>query len=186
VFPDKPIDVRVMGDVEHPGTTYLAPDQTMSEAITQAGGLLPSSVSNHVLLERDGQTRSIALGDPAFSEPAHPGDVITIPQAPRVNVIGDVTTPGVVALKTDPTLLSAMYTAGGPTKYADLRGVKVIRGSQKFDYDVTKLTHGDMSQNPALQDGDTVVVPEGHYFDFTGIFSILGGIAAGVATHLPI
>jgi protein involved in polysaccharide export with SLBB domain len=184
VFPDKPIDVRVMGAVAHPGATYLSPDQSMSEAITQAGGLLPTSVSNHVLLQRDGAERSLALGDPAFSEPAHPGDVITVPQAPRVNVIGDVTTPGVVTLKTDSTLLSAMYTAGGPTKYADLHDVKIVRGNEKVAYDVTKLTHGDMSQNPPLQDGDTVVVPEGHYFDFTGVFSVLGGIAAGLATHL--
>lgn len=184
VFPDKPIDVRVMGDVSQPGMTYLGPDQAMSEAITQAGGLLPSSVSNHVLLERDGETRSLALGDPAFSAPAHPGDVITVPLAPRVNVLGTVATPGVVALKTDPTLLSAMYTAGGPTKYANLKNVQIIRGAQKSTYDVTKLTHGDMSQNPPLQDGDTVVVPEGHYFDFSGIFGILGGIAAGISSHL--
>jgi protein involved in polysaccharide export with SLBB domain len=79
-----------------------------------------------------------------------------------------------------------MYTAGGPTKYADLRDVKIIRGTSNSAYDVTQLTHGDISQNPMLQDGDTVVVPEGHYFDFTGIFSVLGGIAAGLATHLAI
>jgi protein involved in polysaccharide export with SLBB domain len=186
VFPDKPIDVRVMGDVAHPGVTYLSPDQTLAEAISQVGGLLPTSVSNHVLLARDGETRLVALGDPAFSQPAHPGDEITVPKAPRVNVIGDVATPGVVALKTDSSLLSAMYTAGGPTKYADLRDVKIIRGTSNSAYDVTQLTHGDISQNPMLQDGDTVVVPEGHYFDFTGIFSVLGGIAAGLATHLAI
>jgi protein involved in polysaccharide export with SLBB domain len=183
VFPDKPIDVRVMGDVGTPGTTYLSSDQAMSEAIAQAGGLLPTSSSNHLLLQRDGETRSLALGDPLFGLPAHPGDVITVPLAPRVNVVGTVATPGVVALKTDSTLLSAMYTAGGPTKYANLRDVTVVRGNQKFSYDVTKLTHGDITQNPPLQDGDTVVVPEGHYFDFSGVFSILGGIAAGLASH---
>jgi polysaccharide export outer membrane protein len=184
VFPDKPIDVRVIGDVANPGTAYLGDDQSLSEAITQRGGVLPSSASNHLLLLRDGQTRSLALGDPVFSEPAHPGDVITIPQAPRVNVIGTVVSPGVVALKTDSSLLSAMYTAGGPTKYSDLHDVQIIRNNQKYAYDVTKLTHGDTSQNPPLQDGDTVVVPEGHYIDFTGFFSVIGGIAAGLASRL--
>lgn len=186
VFTYKPIDVRVMGDVGRPGDTYLSEHQSLSEAIAQAGGLLPTSASNHVLLERNGQTRSLALGDPAFAAPAENGDVVTIPSAPRVNVVGTVATPGLVALRTDPTLLSAMYTAGGPTKNANLRDVQVVRGTVHTTYDVTKLTHGDMSQNPVLQDGDTVVVPEGHNFDWSGIFGILGGIAAGLASRVPL
>ena len=72
--------------------------------------------SNHVLLQRAGSTRSLALGDTAFNQPAQTGDVLTIPAAPRVNVVGTVVTPGVVALKTDPTLLSAclLYTSRIP------------------------------------------------------------------------
>jgi protein involved in polysaccharide export with SLBB domain len=184
VFAYKPVVVRVLGDVAQPGLAYLLRDQSMSEAIAQAGGLLPTSAINHILLARDGTVRSLALGDPTFSEPAQPGDVITVPQAPRVNVVGTVVTPGIVTLRTDASLLSAMYTAGGPTKYSNLKDVSIVRGSQKMSYNVTALTHGDMSQNPTLQDGDTVVVPEGHYFDFTGLFGILGGVAAGLATRI--
>ncbi len=184
VFAFKPIEVHVLGDVAQPGVTYLAPDQSMSEAITQAGGLLPTSVTNHIVLTRGGVSRQLALGDPAFSAAAQPGDVITIPQAPRVNVLGTVVNPGIVTLKTDPSLLSAMYTAGGPTKYSNLKYVEVVHGGQRTIYDVTQLTHGDMTQNPTLVDGDTVLVPEGHYFDYSSVFSILGGLAAGFATHL--
>jgi hypothetical protein len=43
-----------------------------------------------------------------------------------------------------------------------------------------------MSQNPVLQDGDTVVVPEGHKIDWSGIFGILGGVAAGLASRVPL
>jgi polysaccharide biosynthesis/export protein len=183
-FAYKPIDVRVIGAVSQPGATFLSSDQTLSEAISQAGGLLPTAVSNHVLLERAGETRSLALGDPVFNEPAQSGDVITVPQAPRVNVVGTVATPGVVALKTDSTLLSALYTAGGPTRLANLRDVQIVRGNRTTSYDVTQLTHGDVSQNPLLQDGDTVVVPEGHKFDFTALFAVLGGVAAGLANRV--
>jgi polysaccharide export outer membrane protein len=186
IFSYKPVPVRVLGAVGHPGVTYLGTDQPISEAVTQAGGLLPTSSSNHILLQRDGQARSLALGDPAFSAPAQPGDVITVPVAPRVNVVGTVVTPGVVSLKTDSTLLSAMYTAGGPTKQANLKDVQVIHGNTKTSYDVTALTHGDMSQNPVLADGDTVVVPQGHYVDWTGFFGILGGVAAGLASRVPL
>jgi polysaccharide export outer membrane protein len=185
VFAYKPIQVRVAGDVAQPGVTYLSTDQSLSEAISQAGGSLPTAASNHILLQRSGETRSIALGDPAFSAPAQPGDVITVPQAPRVNVVGTVSTPGVVALKTDASLLSAMYTAGGPTKQANLKDVQIVHAGTTKTYDVTKLTHGDMSQNPMLADGDTVVVPQSHNIDWSGIFGILGGVAAGLASRVP-
>jgi polysaccharide export outer membrane protein len=184
VFANKPVDVRVLGEVAQPGTTYLGTEQWLAEAITQTGGALPTSASSHMLLQRDGQTRYVTPSDPAFSQPAKPGDVLTIPPAPRVNVVGTVVTPGVHPLKTDPTLLSALYVAGGPAKYADLKSVKVVHQGVTKPYDVTKLTNGDMSQNPALTDGDTVVVPESHKFDWSGIFNVLGGIAAGLASRI--
>ena len=186
VFSYKPIEVRVNGDVAQPGATYLSKTQSLSEAISQAGGLLPTAASNHVLLQRDGTTRSLALGDPAFSAPAQSGDIVTVPGATRGNVVGTVVNPGLVSFKTDPSLLSAMYTAGGPTKWADLKNVQIVRGSTKTSYNVTALTHGDISQNPALQDGDTVVVPQNHSIDWSGIFGILGGVAAGLASRVPL
>jgi protein involved in polysaccharide export with SLBB domain len=185
-FAYKPMAVRVQGDVARPGPAYLGSDQSLDEAISQAGGLLPTAATNHVLLTRGDATQSLALGDPMFRAPAQTGDVITVPRAPRVNVLGPVVTPGVVALKTDSTLLSALYTAGGPTKYANLHNVQIVRAGRTTAFDVTKLTHGDMSQNPELRDGDTVLVPEGHYFDVTNIFTILGGIAAGLANRVTL
>ena len=184
IFAYNPIRVRVEGDVARPGLTYLGEQQAVSEAIAQAGGLLPTASSNHILLERDGKTSSLALGDPLLSTPARSGDQITIPTAPRVNVVGTVTTPGVVSLKTDATLLSAMYTAGGPTRRANLKDVQVVHGNVKTSYNVTALTHGDMSQNPLLQDGDTVLVPESPGFDWSGFIGVLGGIAAGLTSRL--
>ena len=172
----KPILVRVLGDVAQPGNAYLASDQSLSEAIVQAGGLLPTAVSNRVELKRGGATQLLALGDPAFTRPAESGDVITIPEAPRVTVAGMVTNPGPVTLRTDFTLLSAMYTAGGPTKWANLKDVQIIRNGVHTSYDVVALTHGDLSQNAPLKDGDTVLVPEGHKVDFSPFFNVLGGL----------
>ena len=180
VFRYKAIVVRVIGDVAQPGPTYLSADQTLGEAISQAGGALPTSQSNHVLLERAGETRSLALCNPAFNQPSQTGDVLTIPRAPRVDVVGRVVTPGVVALRTDSTLLSAVYTAGGPAQFADLKNVEIVHNGQKASYNIIALTHGDMSQNPILYDGDTVMVPRNHGLDITPFMNLLGGIAAGL------
>ena len=66
--------------------------------------------------------------------------------------------------------MSALYFAGGPTRYGDIKHVGVIHQGVQQTYDVTKLTHGAPSANPQLSDGDTVFVPEGHKIDFTMIF----------------
>lgn len=186
VFRYKPIEVRVLGDVSQPGLTYLSPDQSITDAISQAGGLLPSSATNHIEFQRDGQTQSLALADPLFSQPAHDGDVVTVPQAPRVTVVGLVMNPGVVSLKSDSTLLSAVYTAGGPARFADLRNVKIVNSNSKTSYDITALTHGDTSQNPTLHDGDTVLVPRSHEINFDPFFAVFGGVAAAITNHIPL
>jgi len=186
VFRYKPVALRVIGAVDQPGPVYLSPDQTLSEAIAQAGGLLPTASSYRILLLRDGQTPSLALGDPLFNQPAMAGDVVTVPQAPRVNVVGMVANPGVVSLKTDNTLLSALYTAGGPVKFADLRDVTIVRGTDKTAYNIIALTHGDLSQNPVIRDGDTVVVPRNHEIDFTPFFNAITGLAIGLANRVPL
>ncbi|HTV74702.1 MAG TPA: polysaccharide biosynthesis/export family protein [Candidatus Acidoferrales bacterium] len=170
-LPDKPISVDVVGAVDEPGLTYLSPSQPLTEAITQSGGLTPEAASGGIVLERDGVTRTLALADPVFLQPAQSGDVVTIPEAPRVSVVGQVSAPGQEVLKSNFTLLNALYVAGGPTKWANLKNVQVVHNGATTHYDVTALTHGDVTQNPTLSDGDLVMVPEGHRVDYSMLFN---------------
>lgn len=171
---NKPIPVTVLGSVVAPGKAYLWPDEPMSDAVDQAGGVTPTAATGRVVLERSGLApQSIALGDPALTQSAVAGDVITIPTAPRVTVAGLVAKPGVVSLQNDFTLLSAISTAGGLNKFADIKKVQVLRNGVATKYDIVALTHGDVSQNPTLQDGDTVFVPEGHKIDWSQAFQAL-------------
>ncbi|MGP6189497.1 MAG: SLBB domain-containing protein [Vulcanimicrobiaceae bacterium] len=173
VLVNKPDVVRVAGEVTHPGLAYLAPDETLSAALTQAGGALPTAATTNIVLQRDGASQVLAMGDPQFNQPLKDGDEITVPVAPRVSIAGLVATPGTISLKTDFSLLSAIYNAGGPTKWADLADVQIVRNGTKSTYDITRLTHGDLTQNPTLKDGDLVFVPEGHKVDFGSIFGSL-------------
>jgi protein involved in polysaccharide export with SLBB domain len=176
---DKPIAVRVNGDVQTPGIAHLWSDEALSDAFTQVGGLKPSAASSHISLTRGGVTQQLALGDPIFARPPEADESLTVPSAPRVVVAGLVDKPGTVTLKTNFSLLSALYAAGGPTTWADLTQVQVIGGDAKATYDIRGLVHGDTSQNPQLKDGDVVFVPEGHKVDSKGIFqTILSGIGA--------
>ncbi len=173
VLVDKPVAVRVTGDVRTPGVAHLWSDEALSDAIAQSGGLASSAATSHITMQRDGTATSMSLGDPAFTQPATAGETLTVSAAPRVVVAGLVTTPGPVTLKTNFSLLSALYAAGGPTQWADLTQVQVIGANAKSTYDVRQLVHGDVSQNPDLKDGDVVFVPEGHKVDSKGIFQTL-------------
>ncbi|TAM56164.1 hypothetical protein EPN52_15055 [bacterium] len=170
-LPSKPVAVSVGGAVLHPGFAYVNPGGTLREAIDQVGGPAPNAALTQVVLDRGGSRQALALSGSDLSQPAQNGDRITVPDAAQVEVVGMVTKPGVVMLRNDFTLLSALYQAGGPGQYADIRAVQVLHAGQKKTYDVTALTHGDTSQDPALTDGDVVFVPEGHKIDWRNLFS---------------
>ncbi|TAM73596.1 hypothetical protein EPN44_13360 [bacterium] len=170
-LPSKPIAVKVGGAVLHPGFAYVNPGESLRDAIDQAGGPTPNAALTQVVLDRGGSRQALALSGSDLSQPAKNGDQITVPDAAQVEVVGMVGKPGVVTLRNNFTLLSALYQAGGPGQYADIRSVEVMHAGQKKTYDVTALTHGDMSQDPALTDGDVVFVPEGHKVDWRNLFS---------------
>ncbi len=170
---NKPVPVRVDGEINRPGTTYLDPHEPLSDSIAQLGGLTATAANAQVAVTRAGTTQLHGLGDAIFREPAQADDHVVIPTAPRVTIAGMVATPGSVVLKNDFTLLSALFNAGGPNKWANLKIVQVVHQTQRTQYDITKLTHGDMSQNPVLSDGDVVFVPEGHKIDLGTFFSAI-------------
>jgi hypothetical protein len=55
-------------------------------------------------------------------------------------------------------LYAAIMAAGGFTEFADVRRVKIIRGTRSIVIDMRKLDPAG-SNNPILLDGDTIHVP---------------------------
>jgi protein involved in polysaccharide export with SLBB domain len=177
----RPIAVTVRGDVQQTGVAHLDPDQPISDALKQLGGENAATATDRFELTRNGQKQVVTKSTPAYREPAQDGDVVYVPPGIHVGVVGQVATPSRVLLQGDQTLLSAIYYAGGPTKYGDIRHVRLLHDGTQVEYDVTKLTHGgdgEEKNNPVLADGDTVFVPEGHKIDFTGFFNAIFAVAA--------
>lgn len=76
-----------------------------------------------------------------------------------VAVGGEVRSPtGSVPLRDGMRLYQAIMQCGGPTEFADMRKVKIIRGTQEFRFDMRKILP-DGSNNPFLKDGDTIHIP---------------------------
>lgn len=173
----KPIHLTVEGEVKRPGPVYLDADEPLSDALLQAGG--PNGVASSVsfTLTRSGKSEPVSTSSAAYQAPALSGDVVYVSHALRIGVVGQVVKPGDVDLRGDGSVLSALYYAGGPTKYGDIKHVALIHQGAQTTIDVTKLTHGAPGDNPQLSDGDTVFVPEGHKIDFTLFFQALAGAA---------
>jgi polysaccharide export outer membrane protein len=74
--------------------------------------------------------------------------------------IGGFGKPGVMQLTRELTLLQAISVVGGVSPNADAEKGFVLRGDKRIPIDFNRLLQrGDLSQNPKLEPGDSVVVP---------------------------
>ncbi|WP_042337397.1 polysaccharide biosynthesis/export family protein [Paraburkholderia ferrariae] len=80
----------------------------------------------------------------------------------KVQVAGDVKTPGPLAMSDVPlTLTDAITRSGGATDNADINRVRLTRDHKLYVLDANRmLQQGDTSQDVMLQNGDTVYVPD--------------------------
>ena len=78
-------------------------------------------------------------------------------------VLGEVSKPGMYKLMSGETLSQALAAAGGPTEYANLRKVKIVRrtGDQQVEMTVnySDVHNGDLRADVPLERGDTITVP---------------------------
>ena len=91
----------------------------------------------------------------------------------RVNVIGELKSPGTLTLQANTPLIQAILAAGGPNTWrAKKSNVELVRISRNgtatreiFTIDYSQGVSG--IRNPPLRDGDTVVVNRSNYAVFT-------------------
>jgi polysaccharide export outer membrane protein len=77
-----------------------------------------------------------------------------------VYFVGGFGRPGVMQLTRDLTLLQAISIVGGVLPNSDAEKGFVLRGDRRIPIDFNRLVQrGDLSQNPKLEPGDSVVVP---------------------------
>jgi polysaccharide export outer membrane protein len=184
-IPDPQIDVKVAafnsqkvivtGAVTNPGSiTVSNVPLTLIEAINDSGGLGANANSNHVTVQRAGQTYYVHLtaflndgradGNPALRG----GDIINVPVFENNNayVLGQIENPGSVDLGFDGVnLTEAIALRGGLVENAaDARGIFVFRrasGSSKinvFQLDATTPMAFVLATQFTLQPQDVVYV----------------------------
>lgn len=164
--------VSVVGDVQKPGQYDVSEKATLLELIQLAHGPRPSANLKGATLTRAGVTTPLDLeallrrGDTAANLPLKDGDSIFVPENRiRVYVIGEVAKPDVFYLPDGATLLDALTAAGGHTRDADLRQVRLGRTDSRGATEVQTLDLNRMVARqkplppPPLKEGDLLFVP---------------------------
>lgn len=161
----------VIGAVQTPGPQMASEAQSASGAVAMAGGATSAGDLERAYVLRDGRRIELNLrpllepdedveADEGVDAPVEPGDVVVVPEARPVFVIGAVTTPGPVLPQQADTLSRAIVVAGGLAPDADMSGAYVLRGGEQVQVDLRALLEeGDASADVALQPQDAVIVP---------------------------
>lgn len=186
--------VWVLGRVNKPGVYPLVRPTTVLDAISQSGGLFTSRFSgtteeladlDHSFVMRGRKMmpvnfqRLIRGGDMAQNIQLQPGDYLYLPSslAKEIHVLGAVKEPRAVGFTQEMSLSSAIGSALGVIKGADLKRVAIVRGTltePKIAIVDFEAIQGGRAPNVRLEPRDIVYVP-------TGRFRTLSDLADAVA-----
>lgn len=183
--------VYVTGKVKSPGMYKLREDSTgLLAALAQAGGVTDDAALANVRVvhatggeETVDLTPALVRGESSKLPRLSPGDMVVVSETlARYAVLGYVQKPGTFPLPQGRpiTLSDAVAQAQGTDKRAKISKIGLVHtgpdGKQgQRVYDLGKfLKGGDVSQNPTIEAGDVVYVPETGRADNGTIFSALG------------
>lgn len=135
VRPDGGINFPLVGDMDASGRTL---EQFRKELTARLNKYVPDPVVNIAIKESAGN---------------------------KIYVVGKVLRPGDFVAVRNMDVMQALSVAGGPTAYASVNKIKILRRDEKgelkaFSFKFSRVEKGeDLEQNIILQGGDIVVVP---------------------------
>lgn len=160
ISPGDDLEISVWGDERLQKVVRVLPDGTFGFPLVgqvMAAGLLPSELERVITAALKPQYRDVV-----------PQVTVTVknPNGYQFSVIGKVKTPGTFTPGRYVSALEAIGIAGGPTEFADINKIRIVRnvGGRvvTIPVDVGPALKGDFShltRIPAVQSGDTMVVP---------------------------
>jgi polysaccharide biosynthesis/export protein len=170
--------VSVMGEVQHPGMYQISGPRTLLDVISMAGGLTRAADTRVTIKHRseaEGTVTVTLSNDDAKTSLAsdvqvYPGDLVVVPRAGIVYVLGDVARPGGFVMQDNGkiTLLQALAQAGSTGKTAAANHAILLRktGDQYVStkLHVEKIARG---QEPdfELHGNDIVFIPDSRWKD---------------------
>ncbi|MGZ3697090.1 MAG: SLBB domain-containing protein [Bdellovibrionota bacterium] len=171
------VDAR--GLVEKPGSFLVKRDTPLDEVISLAGGLSKTGgqTPGFARIEQGGKTTSLDLseyfkrgktqnlvwngGDRIFFQKDKPdtgsGEAATDEFARKVQVIGEVRSPGELQFRKNADAYYYLLKTGGPTQFADLETVELVRVDSKSG-SRESISTGSISDLKTIGEGDVLIV----------------------------
>jgi len=170
--------ITVIGAVEHPMIYQAVRPTTLLEVLSAAGGLSDTAADYLTVsrMKKNGtpDERRVSLrdlidrGDPQANISVRGGDVVTIPKAGIVYVVGAVAHPGGFVIQNDTgqmTALKALALAGGTESTARSKDAVIIRKEgltakkQEIRVNLKKIL-SQKAQDVQLRPNDILFVPD--------------------------
>jgi polysaccharide export outer membrane protein len=188
--------ISIQGQVRIPGQFNITQPITLFEALAKAGGVTPDAGSE-VLVSKSATDVPQKINlidlqnnpDPSNNVTLTGGELISVPDAPKLYVTGNVAHPGPIPVKTptDATVLKVVASAGGLTQYynktayiyrADATGQR-----QEIAVPLREI-YQRKAQDVSLKAEDILLIPDDNGYrrrQLLGILQALGGSASSAA-----
>ena len=206
--------ITMIGEVKSPMVIQATRQLTLLQALSQAGGISEAAGNNVIITRQEHpdpasadsavvsaatapQTFTISLsdvlesGDPRFNIPLVGGDVVSVPRAGIIYVVGAINHPGGFVLHDDRdrmTALKMLSLAGGTTPTAKTKNAVILR--KNLDSGKRDEVPIDLSKVMKLQSTDVQLAPNDILFipDSSGKRALhrAGDVAVGLTTGLAL
>ncbi len=167
--------ISVFGEVINPAKFSYKPESTVVDMLMRAGGVTRYASVEQIRIIADGKPVLFNLQEYLDSGNANklpllkPGATIFVPIQEEqirkgkhtVYVMGEVAKPGAFALQEGATFVDILANSGGPTRYADIRQIRILKSDGSVVmFDMNAFTEGKGGAIPDVKAGDAILLPE--------------------------
>ena len=174
IVPELVHQVSVLGAVNRPGIYRIYETSRVLEIVTLAGWVTHDSDSGSAILIRklgEGKIQQFPINLKRLQSGAdekenyllNDGDIIYVPKAITITVLGQVRIPGTYTLKSGSNIMDALFKAGGTLPDSNQTEVLLIRGDndpKSQEIDINKIMADSNATDFNLFEGDIIFVPE--------------------------
>ncbi len=177
-------DVSISGQVVHPGNYSLRTPRALMDVLTMAGGLTALADVRVTVRRKGAGDRTVYARLPNDPDEAlangvmvEPGDLVIVPRAGIVYVLGDVSRPGGYVMQNDAhlTALQVIALASGTTKTSAESHARLVRQSEggpiETRIDLKAMQKGE-APDQLLEPQDVLYVP------FSSVRNVMLGASA--------
>ena len=168
--------IKVFGEVNRPGSFSYKQSMSLVDILMRAGGVTRYAGVEQIRVISDQEPKLFNLkryldsGDEQLLPTMVPGATIFVPRqeeeiksgANTIYIMGEVAHPGAYEGKQGATFMDILANAGGPTRFAESRQIRVLKASgEVIRFDLSGYTEGTVAQQPpSIRPGDAIFVPE--------------------------